>query len=109
MKGGRQAEIVTQEALSAVRGREIHPGEDVTDRAGIEAELRRGTDLIYHPTSTARMGADGDAVVDPELRVYGVAGLRVVDASVFPTIPRGNTNAATYMVAERAADLIRGR
>ena len=99
-------EIVAQEALSSVRGPEIHPGADVTDRAGIEKALRQETELIYHPTSTARMGSEGDAVVDPQLRVFGVTGLRVVDASVFPTIPRGNTNAATYMVAERAADLI---
>jgi choline dehydrogenase len=102
-------DIVQQDALSEVRGREIHPGEHVTDRAGIERALRQETDLIYHPTSTARMGANGDAVVDPQLRVYGVDNLRVVDASVFPTVPRGNTNAATYMVAERAADLIGGR
>ncbi len=78
----------------------------VRTAAAIEADLRRDTELIYHPTSTARMGAAGEAVVDPQLRVYGVEGLRVVDASVFPTIPRGNTNAATYMVAEKAADLI---
>ena len=100
-------EIVAQDALREVRGTEIHPGADITDREGLIAELRRETELIYHPTSTARMGAPEEAVVDPELRVHGVAGLRVVDASVFPTIPRGNTNAATYMVAERAADLIK--
>lgn len=102
-------EIVAQQALAGVRGAEIHPGADVTDRAGIERALRQETELIYHPTSTARMGTEGDAVVDAQLRVYGVDGLRVVDASVFPTIPRGNTNAATYMVAEKAADLIGGR
>lgn len=58
---------------------------------------------MYHPTSTCAIGA----VVDPELRVFGVAGLRVVDASVFPTVPRGNTNAPTVMAAEKAADLVR--
>jgi choline dehydrogenase-like flavoprotein len=99
--------IVAQQALADVRGREINPGSSVTDRAGIERELRRETELIYHPTSTARMGTEGEAVVDAELRVFGVSSLRVADASVFPTIPRGNTNAATYLVAEKAAELIR--
>lgn len=99
-------EMAAQDALREVRGTEIHPGSAATTRSALVESLRRETELIYHPTSTARMGAPGDAVVDPELRVYGVTGLRVVDASVFPTIPRGNTNAATYMVAERASDLI---
>jgi choline dehydrogenase len=65
--------------------------------------------LIYHPVGTCRMGSGEDAVVDPELRVRGIEGLRVVDASVFPIIPGGNTNAPTIMVAERASDLVRGR
>ncbi len=102
-------EIAAQSSLTAVRGVEIHPGPQASDRASIEHALRSETELIYHPTSTARMGVEGDSVVSPELRVYGVTGLRVVDASVFPTIPRGNTNAATYMVAEKASDLIAGR
>jgi choline dehydrogenase-like flavoprotein len=101
-------EIVRQPAIADLTVREIDPGSHVQDRAAIVQALRRDTELIYHPTSTARMGPQDRAVVDPELRVHGVAGLRVVDASVFPTIPRGNTNAATYMVAERAADLILG-
>jgi choline dehydrogenase len=69
--------------------------------------IRANTQTLYHPTSTCAMGAGEDAVVDPELRVRGVTGLRVVDASVFPAVPRGNTNAPTIMVAEKAADLIR--
>jgi choline dehydrogenase len=76
--------------------------------ADIEAHVRSTTQTLYHPVGTCRMGSDATSVLDPELRVRGVQGLRVVDASVMPTVPRGNTNAPTIAVAERAADLIRG-
>ena len=105
----RARDIAAQAALRPFTGKEIHPGASVAGAAAVEADLRRDTELIYHPTSTARIGSEDTGVVDADLRVHGVAGLRVVDASVFPTIPRGNTNAATYMVAEKAADILRAR
>ena len=71
--------------------------------------VRRYTQTTFHPTSTCAMGTGDDAVVDPELRVRGVEGLRVVDASVMPTLVGGNTNAPTMMIAEKVSDAIRGR
>jgi choline dehydrogenase len=76
--------------------------------ADMRAFIRRHAQTLYHPVGTCAMGAGDDAVVDLELRVRGVEGVRVVDASVMPTVPRGNTNAPTIAIAERAADLIRG-
>ncbi|WP_049572080.1 GMC family oxidoreductase [Streptomyces sp. SBT349] len=82
---------------------------DSAARDDVVAFVRARAQTAYHPAGTCAMGADGGAVVDPELRVRGVEGLRVVDASVMPVLPRGNTNAPTVAVAERAADLIRGQ
>jgi choline dehydrogenase-like flavoprotein len=97
-------EIAEQEPLrKAARSAFRVPSGD-SDRELLEFAERAGQP-VYHPTSTCAIGA----VVDPELRVYGVEGLRVVDASVMPTITRANTNAATIMIAEKAADLIRER
>ncbi|WP_210495858.1 GMC family oxidoreductase N-terminal domain-containing protein [Patulibacter sp. SYSU D01012] len=91
--------------------RELKPGPDAETEQELEDALRERVELIYHPVGTCRIGADAasGAVVDPDLRVHGIEGLRVIDASVFPLIPGGNTHAPTVMVAERAADLIRGR
>jgi len=100
-------EIAASSSFRDILTRELRPGPDVKTRAEIEASLRSSMELLYHPTCTARMGEPGAAVVDPELRVYGIDGLRVVDASVMPTVVRGNTNAPTIMIAEKAADLIR--
>jgi len=104
----RLREIARTEPLNAVRGRELVPGEEVETDAEIEDYLRRDVELLYHPAGTCRMGSGDDAVVDPELRVRGVDGLRVVDASVMPVITGGHTHAPTVMIAEKAADLIRG-
>jgi choline dehydrogenase-like flavoprotein len=90
------------------RAREALPGSAAQTDAELTAYLRRAAGTAHHPVGTCRMGVDEMAVVDPELRVRGVSGLRVVDASVFPSIVGGNTNAPVVMVAERAADLIRG-
>ena len=86
---------------------EIAPGPACTDRAGIDAHIRNTAITVHHPAGTCRMGLDEDAVVTPELRVRGVEGLWIADASVMPDLPNGNINAAVMMIAERAADLIR--
>ena len=104
-------EIVAQPALDEYRGEEIGPGSAVEADEDLDAWVRASVESAYHPCGTCRMGEADDpmAVLDPQCRVRGVAGLRVVDASVFPSITNGNLNAPTVMLAERAADLIRGR
>jgi choline dehydrogenase len=103
--------LAAQPALAAIARRELTPGPDVNSDADIDAWMRRSAETIYHPVGTCRMGQNGDqmAVVDEMLNVFGLEGLRVVDASVMPTLVGGNTNAPTIMVAEKAADMIRGR
>jgi choline dehydrogenase len=98
--------ILGQPALDAYRGDPIFPARNDLDTRDLEAFIRAKAETIYHPAGTCRMGVDDDAVVDPTLRVHGVDGLRVVDASVMPTLPGGNTNAPVMMIAERAADLV---
>lgn len=96
-------------ALTKFRGREIFPGKDVQTDDALRGFLRKATETLYHPVGTCKMGSDPMAVVDSELRVRGLARLRVVDASIMPTVPSGNTNAPTIMIAEKAADLIKGK
>ena len=88
---------------------EFQPGAAVKTDAEIEQWVRAKCETIYHPVGSCRMGSDAEAVVDPALRVRGIAALRVVDASIFPSIVGGNTNAPIVMVAEKAVDLITGR
>ena len=103
-------EIAASSPLAEVVVRELKPGPEASGREAIEAAVRERLELIYHPVGTCRMSDDPDgAVVDSQLRVHGLEGLRVIDASVFPVIPGGNTHAPTVMVAERGADLVRGR
>jgi len=99
-------EAVAGAALSRVLQAEVWPGPDVVTRAGLRAYIRRTVGSYYHPAGTCRMGTGDLAVVDPQLRVRGVAGLRVADASVMPAIPNAPLNATVLAIAERAADLI---
>ncbi|MCB1560838.1 MAG: choline dehydrogenase [Xanthomonadales bacterium] len=101
-------DILAQPAFAPYRGEEIFPGDALTTREQLIDFIRRKAETIYHPVGTCRMGSDASAVVDPQLRVRGVDGLRVVDASVMPKLIGGNTNAPTIMIAERAAAMIRG-
>ena len=101
-------EIFAQPAFDRYRGRELAPGEAVRSDEEIHAFVRETVQSAYHPCGTCRMGTDAMAVVDPELRLRGMDGLRVVDSSVMPAIATGNLNAPTIMIAEKAADAIRG-
>jgi choline dehydrogenase-like flavoprotein len=96
-------------AFAPCRGRELKPGPDVQSDDALRDSLRETSGTIYHPVGTCRMGSDDGAVLDPELRLKGIAGLRVVDASIMPRVVGGNTNAPTIMIAEKASDMIRGR
>ncbi|HEY6986052.1 MAG TPA: choline dehydrogenase [Rhodanobacteraceae bacterium] len=99
-------EIFAQAPFAPYRGDEIFPGSSATTDTDLETFVRRKAETIYHPVGTCRMGNGRDAVLDSEMRVRGVEGLRVVDASVMPSLIGGNTNAPTIMIAERAADLL---
>ncbi len=101
-------EILAQPAFDGYRGKPVFPEHALQTDAEYAGFIRRKAETIYHPVGSCRMGSDDRAVVDSELRVRGVRGLRVVDASVMPSLPSGNTNAPTIMIAERASALILG-
>jgi choline dehydrogenase len=103
-------EIIAQPAMAAYRGEELVPGPQAQSDEALDAWARQVTETGYHASGTCKMGLadDAESVVDPQLRVHGLDGLRVVDASIMPMIVSGNTNAPTVMIAEKASDLIRG-
>lgn len=108
LKGGQmQQRIMESHPLDAVRGKMLYPTR-LDDPQGMEQDIRNRADTQYHPVGTCKMGPDNDpmAVVDAQLRVRGIQGLRVVDASIMPTLVGGNTNAPTIMIGEKAADMI---
>ena len=109
-------EFACADPLAKICKSELSPGPEVRSDAAVREFIRRDLGTLFHPVGTCAMGGDSrlaasklTSVVDPELRVRGVERLRVVDASVMPVVPRGNTNAPTIAIAERAADLIIGR
>lgn len=99
-------QIARTEPLAGLIKRERSPGPDVTTREGLQTFLREKAMSVYHPSGTCRMGPGPDSVVDERLRVRGIAGLRVADASIMPTLISGNTNAPAIMIGEKAADMI---
>jgi choline dehydrogenase len=99
--------ILYAKPFDDIRGEEIAPGTKLRSDADLECFVRRTASTTWHPAGTCKMGNDEAAVVDSSLRVRGIEGLRVVDASVMPTVVSGNTCAPTIMIAEKAADLIR--
>ncbi|TMV92126.1 choline dehydrogenase [Thioclava sp. BHET1] len=110
IKGAKMTrEILKAPAMTPYRHKELFGMTDGMSDKDWEGHIRARADTIYHPVGTCKMGTDDMAVVDPELKVHGMEGLRVVDASIMPTLIGGNTNAPTIMIAERAADMIRGK
>jgi 4-pyridoxate dehydrogenase len=102
-------DIARRQGLDGFRGREMSPGPDCQTDAEIDAFVRRTAITAHHPCATCKMGSGDDAVLDPDLRVRGVEGLRVVDASAMPDLVSGNINACVLMIAEKASDLLLGR
>jgi choline dehydrogenase-like flavoprotein len=113
LRGGLRLlrDIAKQRPLAPYVGAELAPGPGKDSDADLDAHIRATAITVHHPLGTCRMGLASDplAVADPELRVHGTTGLRVIDAAVMPDLVGGNINAAVIMIAEKAADLIRGR
>ncbi|HKV92664.1 MAG TPA: choline dehydrogenase [Candidatus Angelobacter sp.] len=99
--------LAATKAFAPYRGKELHPGAAAKDDQALRAHISTFTETLYHPAGTCKMGQDATAVVDSELRVHGVEGLRVIDASIMPLVVGGNTNAPTIMIAEKAAEMIK--
>ena len=104
----RARELNATNAFAPWRKGEVLAGDDVRDEAGLRDFIARGTGTYYHPVGSCKLGIDDQAVVDPELKVHGLDGLRVADASIMPSIVCVNTNPTAIMIGEKAADLIRG-
>ena len=102
-------EVVSQHAFDPFRGDAVRPWAAARDDAEIDAVIRESAESAFHPCGTCRMGDDPMSVVDPQCRVHGMEGLRVVDSSIIPSIVSGNLNAPTMMVGEKASDMILGR
>jgi choline dehydrogenase len=103
----RARELASAKAFDDWRGAEVLPGADVTSSEALEDFVRRAASTYFHPVGTCRMGIDAGSVVDPELRVRGIRGLRIADASIMPDIVSANTNTAAMIIGEKAADLVR--
>jgi len=99
--------LTDTKALAPFVGKEFEPGPRVKSDEDIRAFIRNKAETLYHPVGTCKMGVDAMAVVDPQLRVHGIQGLRVADASIMPLIPNGNTNAPSIMIGEKAAELMK--
>ena len=102
-------EIMQQKSMKPFLGHAIQPSENIQTDDEIDEFIRNSVDSAYHPCGTCRMGKGSNAVVDEHLSVFGIDGLRVIDSSVFPSIPNGNLNAPTMMLAERASDIIKNK